>query len=193
MSAYPSSWNNLLIPVRRKCFISYYREDTVAVKKFLTDFGDVFIPKEIGVRDTDNFINSNDSDYVMSRIRTNHLGDSTVTICLIGSCTHSRRYVDWELKSSLRSGEVYTPNGLIGILLPYMKNSGHLPERFKLNWDEDESSCYAIYREYPKSKQELREWIDEAFKRRTSKQYLIRNPQAMMSYNRKCHIHGLTH
>lgn len=155
MTAYPSILDNLLTPIRRKCFISYYREDTSAVRKFLTDFGDVFIPKEIGIRDSDNFINSNDSDYVMSRIRENHLGDSTVTICLIGQCSHSRRYIDWEIKSSLRSGLVYTPNGLIGILLPHMK-AGHLPERFQLNWDRDESNSYAIYREYPKSKQELR-------------------------------------
>lgn len=193
MSYSSSLFSNLQMPVRRKCFISYYREDTIAVRKFLTDFADVFIAKEIGVRDTDNFINSTDSDYVMSRIRANHLGDSTVTICLIGQCSHSRRYVDWEIKSSLRSGLVYTPNGLLGILLPHMKNSGHLPERFKLNWNQDESKCYGMFRAYPKTKQELRGWIEEAVQRRTSKAHLINNPQKMMGYNRKCLVHGITH
>lgn len=178
---------------RRKCFISYYGEDRLAVGKFLRDFGDVFIPKEIGVRDSDDFINSNDTNYVMSRIRATHLGDSTVTLCMIGNCTHSRRYIDWELKSSLRQGDVYTPNGLIGILLPHMGDSGHLPPRMKENWQSNESKCYALYRSYPTNKNELRNWIEEAFRRRTTMSNLITNSQGMMSYNRKCNVHGKTH
>ncbi|WP_372493341.1 TIR domain-containing protein [Janibacter melonis] len=38
----------------------------------------------------------------MDRIRTKYLGDSSVTIVLVGSCTWARRYVDWEVYSSLR-------------------------------------------------------------------------------------------
>jgi hypothetical protein len=181
------------LSTRRKCFISYYREDRLAVEKFLRDFGDVFIPKEIGVRDSDDFINSNDTNYVMSRIRATHLGDSTVTLCMIGNCTHSRRYIDWELKSSLRQGALYTPNGLIGILLPHMRNTGHLPPRLKENWQSDESKCFALYRSYPTTKSELRSWIEEAFRRRTTMNSLIRNSQSMMSYSRRCIVHGITH
>jgi hypothetical protein len=36
----------------------------------------------------------------MSEIRRKYLGNASVTIVLIGSCTHSRRYVDWEIKLS---------------------------------------------------------------------------------------------
>ncbi len=75
-------------------------------------------PKYWVANDNYDFINSTDTDYVMKCIRENYLSDSTVTIVLIGSCTHSRRYVDWEIKSSLRQGQYTTPNGLIGILLP---------------------------------------------------------------------------
>jgi len=51
---------------RRKCFISYYSGDKAAVDKFISEFSDVFIPKAIGVSDGDDFINSNDPDYVDS-------------------------------------------------------------------------------------------------------------------------------
>lgn len=177
---------------RRKCFISYSSGDSEEVDTFLNDFGDVFIGKSIGVSNGDDFINSDDAEYVMSQIRKKYLGDSTVTICLIGKCTHSRRYIDWELKTSLRNG-TYTPNGLIGILLPSMGTSGHLPPRIQDNWQKDENNCYAIYRSYPKSKDQLQKWIEDAFERRTSKADLIQNSQAMMEYNRKCKVHDETH
>src|SRR5690349_9210002 len=78
---------------RRKCFVSYYGRDRQEVQTFLKDFGDVFIAKEIGVTDADDFIDSQDPEYVMSRIRAEHLGDSTVTLLMLGSCTHSRKYI----------------------------------------------------------------------------------------------------
>ena len=108
---------------RRKCFISYYHGDQDAVDKFVGTFDDVMIAKAIGVSEEDDYIDSDNAEYVMSRIRQDVLEDSTVTICLIGECTHSRRYIDWELKASLRQGEDYDPNGLIGILLPHMGNT----------------------------------------------------------------------
>jgi hypothetical protein len=177
---------------RRKCFVSYYSGDKAAVDKFIADFSNIFIPKAIGVSDGDEFINSNDSDYVMTKIREKYLGDSTITLCLIGNCTHSRRYVDWELKTTLRRGS-YTPNGLVGILLPEMGTSGHLPSRFKENWNKEESNGYAIYRSYPTSEASLRGWIEDAYSRRTSHADLIVNTQEMYKYNRKCLVHDVSH
>lgn len=178
---------------RRKCFISYYGGDTEEVNTFVKEFGDVFIAKVIGVTEGDDFIDSDDSDYVMKKIREKYLGDSTVTICMIGSCTHSRRYIDWELKTTLRQG-MYTPNGLIGIVLPSLGNSAHLPQRFKDNWNkEDESKGYALYRSYPTSKEQLKGWIESAFERRTSHAKHIGNSQEMFKYNHKCLVHKETH
>jgi hypothetical protein len=176
---------------RRKCFISYYSGDKVEVDAFLRDFGDVFIPKAIGVTDGDDFINSDDTSYVMSRLRDRYLGDSTVTICLIGHCTHSRRYVDWELKTTLRQGG-YTPNGLIGIVLPSLGTSSNQPPRFKENWRAD-GNCYALYKAYPTTKADLKAWIEDAFTRRTTRAHLISNSQEMLKYNRSCIVHGVTH
>lgn len=183
----------LSMPVRRKCFISYYHGDQDAVDNFVKTFNDVFIAKALGISDEDDYIDSKDPEYVMSRIRQDILADSTITLCLIGQCTHSRRYVDWELKASLRQGDKYDPNGLVGILLPHMGNTGHLPDRFKENWNRDESKGYAIYRSYPKSKDELRGWIEQAYLRRTSQSSFISNSQDMMKNNGKCHVHGVTH
>lgn len=176
---------------RRKCFISYSSADRTDVDQFLESFHDALIPKVIGVTDSDDFINSSDSDYVMSKIREKYLGDSTVTICLIGNCTHSRRYIDWELKSTLRRGS-YTPNGMLGILLPSMGNQGHLPPRFKDNWDKTDSK-YALYKSYPDSVATLKAWIEKAYDRRSSRANLIVNSRDMFKYNHKCDVHGVVH
>src|SRR5207245_253213 len=99
-------------PPKRKVFISFYQRDRAEVDAFIkwADLGNVFIPRALGTYDNEDFINSDNPEYVMQQIRGKYLGDSTVTIVLVGACTHSRRYVDWELKTSLRRGE-YTPNG----------------------------------------------------------------------------------
>ena len=177
--------------IRRKCFVSYYAGDRQAVDVFLRDYDDVFIPKAIGVSQGDDFIDSADSEYVMSRIRQKYLEDSTVTICLLGACTHGRRYVDWELKSSLTQGQ-YSPNGLVGILLPHLA-SAHLPDRFQANWNSDESIGYALYRAYPSSKQQLADFVEQAYRRRSTHAHLIRNGGSMFRYNSKCLVHGETH
>jgi hypothetical protein len=83
-------------------------------------------------------INSNNPVYVMSRIRADYLGDSSVTVVLIGTCTHSRRYVEWELKASLQCGDS-TPIGVVARLLPSAHNHNeqqypYLPDRLAVNY-----------------------------------------------------------
>lgn len=121
--------------------------------------------------------------------------DSTVTIVLVGSCTHSRRYVDWEVKASLQQGNTL-PNGLIAINLPYMGSEGALPERVSKNVSRDADGNdlgYARYYMYPNSSLQLRKWIEDAYAARTERAKLIKNPNKMMRYNSKCNKHGVTH
>ena len=140
---------NYYQPIKRKVFVSFHHNDQVEAEAFIEQWGnrqDVFIPKVLGVSDNDDFIGSTNPEYVMGQIRSKYLGDATVTITLIGQCTHSRRYVDWEIKSSLRRGES-VPNGLIGILLPSCANRKFyppLPPRFNQNFSK-EQECYARY------------------------------------------------
>ncbi len=180
---------------RRTVFISYYHGDQNLVNEFVRQNSDIFIPKTVGVRDGDFDINSNNPEYIMRRIREEKLQDSTVTIVLIGSCTHSRRYVDWEIKASLQQGRSL-PNGLIGINLPYLGNKSLMPPRFEENIKRDtykNDIGYARYYCYPNSKQDLRYLIEDAYEARTKRSNLIVNPQEMMKYNQKCKVHGITH
>jgi hypothetical protein len=178
--------------VRRKVFISHYKADRNEVDSFVSTYSGVFIPKVLGANNNDDFINSTDTEYVMRRIRELYLQDSTVTIVLLGSCTHSRRYIDWEIKSSLRQG-AYTPNGLIGIVLPSRNNLTHLPERFQSNWNENHTNCYARYWSYPSSSQQISQWIEDAHQARVERVHLINNAQSMVKYNSKCKVCGEVH
>lgn len=180
---------------RRKVFVSYFHADQDEVNKFVADFGDVFIPKTVGVKDGDFDFDSNDPQYIMRKIREQKLQDSTVTIVLIGNCTHSRRYVDWEIKASLQQGQSL-PNGLIAINLPYMGSTGNLPPRLANNIERDGNNNdvgYGRYYKYPSSKEELRRWIEDAHNERTSRNSEIHNTNDMMKYNAKCNVHGITH
>src|SRR5213593_4687243 len=116
-----SDWQRLrfLIPsppapvfVKRKVFISYCHLNQREAGSFVSTWRNVFTPRALGMAFSDDIINSNNPAYVMSRIRTDYLGDSSVTIVLVGTCTHSRRYIDWELKASLQRGNS-TPNGVV--------------------------------------------------------------------------------
>lgn len=182
--------------VRRKVFLAYHHSNQREVEDFVTRWCNtekVFIPKVLGATGIDDLINSSNPEYVMSQIRTRYLGDSTVTIALIGKCTHSRRYVDWEIKASLRRTQSEPPNGLIGILLPSQGNKAHLPERLKSNWEVGEANCYARYRSAPTSPDQLAGWIEDAYDARTSRVSLIQNSQDMFKYNAKCLVCQVTH
>lgn len=181
---------------KHRVFISHYKGDRYEVDNFIKTFADmygVFTPYVLGAGDNDDFINSTDTDYVMSQIRQRYLQDTTVTIVLVGSCTHSRRYVDWEIKSSLRQGINCMPNGLLGIILPSQGNSAFLPPRFRDNWNEGNINCYAKYYRYPQNPYELANWIEDAYQARTTRNGLIYNRQEMMRYNARCSVCGITH
>src|SRR5664279_4466749 len=70
---------------RHKCFVSYHAVDTDEVAGFLDNFGTEFIGKTVGVTDEDDFIDSQDSGYIMDTIRTKDLSDSSVTIVWSGN------------------------------------------------------------------------------------------------------------
>ena len=170
--------------VRHKCFISYHQVDEDEVTKFIGDFNDVFIPKAIGVSDVDDFIDSTDTDYVLRRIRELYLTDSTVTIVMIGSCTWSRRYVDWEVASTLRNDPNNRRSGLMAISLKSVASSAskQLPPRVDDNVDDDQG--YARWWKYPTSSDGLRSCIDTALSTRGTETPV--NSRELFKYNRSC-------
>lgn len=74
-------------------------------------------------------IDSNDPDYILQRIRTEYLSDSTVTIFLIGSYsaeqfgTTEQYYIKKELQASLYNASANTKNGILGVVLPDMEST----------------------------------------------------------------------
>lgn len=169
--------------IRRKVFISYHHKDQDEVEEFVDNFGDVFITRALGLEMTQEIINSTDTDYVMRKIRELYLTDSTVTIVMIGKCTWSRRYVDWEIQASLRHGDIVTPNGLLGIVLPSANSNPIPPERLERNLGEDN---YANWYWYPKLKSILAREIEEAFQNRTKRAHTIVNPRERFKYSKTC-------
>jgi hypothetical protein len=160
--------------------------DEPLVRNFVQTFDhqhDVFIVRRLGEM-PDDIIRSADTEYVMGRIRAEYIKDSTVTVVMAGQCTWARRYVDWEIQASLRSGDTTTPNGLLGIKLPTF---GRFPDRFDLNLKHaGYADHYAGWIDYPQTIEALERAIDWAFDRRTTHQKHIRNPRDRMSYNKQC-------
>ncbi|WP_433167166.1 TIR domain-containing protein [Kribbella sp. CA-247076] len=180
--------NRTIDSTRHKCFISYHAEDTDEVANFLDTFGTEFIAKTIGVTDEDDFIDSQDTGYIMDKIRTKYLGDSSVTIVLVGKCTWARRYVDWEIYSSLRNSAHSKMNGLLAIQLPGALSTD-LPPRLQDNVIRDANKDdigYARWNIYPSSKSSLRSWISDAFNARTTRAHLKVNTRDRKIRNSSC-------
>jgi MTH538 TIR-like domain (DUF1863) len=175
---------------RHKCFISYHADDRAEVEAFLDEFGTEFIARTVGVTEEDDFIDSEDTDYIMDKIRTTYLGDSTVTIVLIGRCTWSRRFVDWEVYSSLRSSKHSSVNGLLAIRLPSVANTGpNLPDRVADNVERNTDNIdigYARWVAYPTNRQSLRSSIEDAHGARTRRPSTINNSRARRIRSSTC-------
>ena len=172
--------------VRHKCFVSFHHADETEVEAFIDSFETAFIPRILGVSDEDDFIDSDDTDYVMDQIREKYLTDSTVTIVLVGGCTWARRYVDWEVYSTLRNDKNNTRSGLMAIELPSLAAAGNgkLPARVSDNVSSDKK--YARYWTYPSTVSGLQTHIEEAFQARTSKASLIDNTRDRKINNSTC-------
>jgi hypothetical protein len=177
---------------RRKVFISYHHIDADEIRRFIQAFdhgADAFIARGIGASMSGDIVDSNDTDYVMGRIRTEYLRDSSITLVMIGNCTWSRRYVDWELQASLRSGLAATPNGVLGIKL-WSYSGGTYPQRLNLNLLPPDrigvADCYARVYDMPSSVPQLLAYLEDAHGARTARSHLIVNPRDRILYNRGC-------
>jgi MTH538 TIR-like domain (DUF1863) len=171
---------------RHNCFISFHRADERAVLEFkrrFDDTQDAFIYR--GQAMPDDIINSENDEYVISEIRRRFLQNTTVTIVLVGRCTWSRKFVDWEVQASLRQPADGLPNGLLAVVLDPNHRANPapwLPERVRLNVE----SGYAKYQWFPSTGSELASWIDDAYLARTSKTSSITNPRARKAHDDWC-------
>lgn len=95
-----------------KTFLSYHHANEQDLKDGIIEaFGGAsFIDKSV----SDGDISSNVSEnYIMRKIREDYLGDSTVTVVLIGTETANRPFINSEIQASLWGAN---PAGLIGVI-----------------------------------------------------------------------------
>ena len=171
--------------VKHRCFVSHHEVNSIAVKNFVEEFSDVFTAKTVGVTDEDDFIDSEDKEYVMRRIREKYLSKTTVTIVLIGECTKARRYVDWEIASSLRNDPANGRSGLLGINMKSVGSRALAPPRLTDNYEsKDKTGSYALCQTYPGTAAVLRNAIQTAFDRRETHTPI--NTRPLFKNNRPC-------
>jgi hypothetical protein len=177
------SWNT---PARHKVFVSYHAEDAPEVVDFIAAHTDVFIPRAIGMEeDSSDIIDSENVDYIRQTIKQKYLRGCTVTLIAIGACTWARKFVDWEIYSSLRCDPA--PNGLLAVQLPSVEGTRpDLPERLAINLRHDDESSYAKYFAPPSSHELLRGWIENAFNARILRRDLMRLGGPLRQRNSVC-------
>ncbi len=66
--------------------------------------GDNIVDKSVDLGDIIG--NNLPTEAVLQRIREDYIAQVSVTVVLIGPCTWQRKYVDWEIGSSLRHTEM---------------------------------------------------------------------------------------
>lgn len=186
-----------------KVFVSYHHEKDQWYANELRDFygaTDTFIDRSLPEE-----IDSDDDDYILAQIRTKHLRTSTVTIVLVGELTWSRKWVDWEIYSSLRPYRDRTVNGLLAIILP---TATRWPDRLVDNYKEELMFGKVVQTGYAKAvhwndvapppgwrtpwanqalvaerRRYLSAWIEYAYKNREHPE-LINNTRPRMKRNR---------
>ena len=127
---------------KRKIFVSYHHEND---QWYYNEFSRVFSEQYQVVQDNsvDRAVDSDDSDYVMRRIRENYITGTSCTFVLCGPETPFRKYIDWEIKATLDK-----EHGLIGVNLPNNPISGNgkftVPYRIFDNFE----SNYALWLEW---------------------------------------------
>ncbi|MDF1595150.1 MAG: TIR domain-containing protein [Acidimicrobiia bacterium] len=179
--------------VERSVFLTYHHGDQAEVETFIDSFEENFNElRAIGVSDEDDFIDSNDTDYVLRRIRENYITGTSTTIALIGQCTWARRYVDWEVAATLRDNPKDPRGGLLAVQLPSIdgRSDIDLPPRLAMNRDYKSQSGreegYASYHRHPSSGATLAQWVEDAIWRRDHRDPVSGSTSDLRKNNSPC-------
>lgn len=147
------------IAAKRKVFVSYHHDgDQPYYDAFAKHFCDTY--EVLSDNSLDRTIDSDDVDYVMRRIREDHIRGSSCTVVLVGRDTPLRKYVDWEIMATLE-----TDHGLIGVQLPSApltpNNTVNVPARL----NDNINSGYALWLSWSQltgSAQQLAAYLEQA-------------------------------
>ena len=99
--------------MRHKVFISYHHGNDQYHREALSAFNemnDLFIDRSVQMGE----INRNfcPPETIRRIIRDDYLRDTTVTVVLVGQETKYRKFVDWEIYSSMINGRVNKRSGM---------------------------------------------------------------------------------
>jgi hypothetical protein len=180
----------------RKIFVSYHQVDEIEANIWCRRFGSYFREiRTLGLNELDDDlaerINSGDSDYVMRQIRQKKVAGTSCSVVLVGKCTWSRRYVDWEIAATLRDFGESTRGGLIAVQLPGAEQEGWntLPPRLAMNLSVSEDGTQTGYvRSYGPAPSDgtIAEWVEEAVARRDDIEPVTGSTSSLMVRSRTC-------
>lgn len=167
-----------LMPEKRRVFVSFHhKNDQRWFDYFTNKFSDeyeIFIDKSI----SDKKVRSDDPKYINRAIREDHIKGSSTTIVLYGVETWKRKYIDWEIYSTL-----HYEHALLGIALPTIRKTPNkkiiVPARLHYNIQ----TGYAHFINWTKDAAKLKKAIEIAIMRSKNKN-LIENSQEKMKRNR---------
>ena len=171
--------NGLLsgLGIKRKIFVSYHHSgDRAYYDTFINAFSNTY--DVIHDNSVERAVDSSNTDYVIRRIRENHITGSSCTIVLCGAQTPWRKYVDWEIKATLDK-----QHGLIGVNLPSNPLS---PSKYYFVSDrlsDNIQSGYAVWinwAAFTQSSQSVQNCIELA---NSKPSYLIDNSRALRQRN----------
>lgn len=103
---------------RHKVFLSFHHARDQAYREELlrlNSLHDLFIDASVDTGDIDENLND---QAIRELIRDGYLGNSSVTIVLVGVETKGRKHVDWEIYSSMYNGSRNKQSGVLVIMLP---------------------------------------------------------------------------
>ena len=167
-------------PSKRRVFVSYHHQDQTAVDVFRACFGDTY--DVFSDASLDRLIDSNDTGYVSRTIREDYITGTSLTIVLCGVDTWKRKYVDWEIHSTLLKD-----HALLGIMLPNiqgaMQSDGQrrwlVPSRLHTNIE----GGYAHFITWPENAAVLSTAIDHAVARSEQLKHMKDNTAPKMARN----------
>ena len=122
----------LPLRTKRKVFVSYHHGNDQwyadEFRRFFCEVYDTFTDNSL-----ERSLDSDNNVYVRWSIKQNNIRGSSCTIVLCGPQTRWRKYVDWEIKTTLA-----LRHGLLGIWLPnnpLAEGGVHKPDRLQDNID----------------------------------------------------------
>ena len=179
--------------VKRNVFVTYHHADQDEVDDFVARYGGWFNSiRVLGVSDSDDYVDSDNTDYVLRRIREKYISGTSASIALIGECSWARKYVDWEIAATLRNNPNDPRGALLAVQLPSIdgRNDVTLPGRLSMNrhYDRtvDQELGYASYHRYPRSGSSLTQWVEDAIVRRDSREPVSGSTSNLRQRNSPC-------